>query len=433
MDQWHITNNEGFTSGVNLFPPKIPNNFRGCEIRVASVVLPPFVIQAGNITQNDGSIVYNLHGLAVHYFLLLADKINTTVVFLPPSYGFTRQNALASGMSDILIGAVLLLPVFLSSTFLQVCQHETVRPLSETCRRNIWSVCVVNNGHCLHCNECCVVVYGELAVQVRKGAGNIPNLVTLFLHSLVCYCSEDAEHLEPQMSFSSIRMLLFRQEHVFQAFFFSCLVQPGYGRRFQTVEEVLHSKVFYGHNEFYEVFRDMAGYKEHRWFPSSRRVDCSDMMECLQRTVTDADLCTFSVSPFIQHLSSQMGIHDGTIYLCALEEYTVTTGFISIFRKGSPHLNIFNILTVRVLEAGLLDRYWTELIWNVRLWSEKRVHEDDENMYFVFSLSRISPAFSVLMFGYVFRAVVFLSEIFFKKIRELQKCRMFNRLRVSPL
>jgi hypothetical protein len=449
MDQWHINNNEGFTSSVNLFPLKIPNNFRGCEMRVASVLLPPFVILADNITHSDRSVVYNLHGLAVHYFLLLADKINVTVVFLPPSYGFTEQNALidggalASGMSDILIGAVLLLPMFLSSTFLPTVPYRYVtmklyvpcpKPVAGTERVittyevSVWltmaTVFVVMNvvwwcianwryrsvkelaifqtlSHCF---------YMAWAVTVGVSVPKMPNtwnLRCLFL-LYVCYC--------------------FAMSTVFQAFFFSYLVQPGCGKRFETVDEVLHSNVFYGYNEFYELVMDMAGYKEHRRFPSSRRVDCSDMMQCLQRIVTDADLCTLSASPFIQYLSSQMGIHDGTKYLCALEEYKVTTGFVSVFRNGSPHLNRFNTLTVRVLEAGLLDRYWTELIWNVRLRSENRVDEDDENMYFVFSLSHISPAFSVLMFGYVFSAVVFLSEIFFKKIRELQK----YRPRVSP-
>jgi hypothetical protein len=453
MDQWHINNNEGFTSSVNLFPPKIPKNFRGCEIRVASVVLPPFVMLAGNSTHSDGSIEYNLQGLAVHYFLLLAEKINTTVVFLSPSYGFTEQNALieggalASGMSDILIGAVLLLPVFLSSTFLPTVPYRYVtmklyvpcpKPVAGTERVittyevSVWLTmatvfilmnvvwwCIANwryrslkepatfqtLSHCF---------YTAWAVTVGVSVPKMPNtwnLRCLFL-LYVCYC--------------------FAMSTVFQAFFFSYLVQPGYGKRFETLDEVLHSNVFYGYNELDEIIMDMAGYKEHRRFPSSRRVDCSDMMKCLQRIVTDADLCTLSASPFIQYLSNQMGIHDATKYLCALEEYMVTTGFISVFRNGSPHLNRFNTLTVQVLEAGLLDRYWTELIWNVRLRSEKRIDDDDENMYFVFSLSHISPAFFVLMLGCVFSAVVFLSEIFFKKIRELQKCAMFNRPRVSP-
>jgi hypothetical protein len=437
MDQWHVDNNEGFSSSVNLFPPKIPNNFRGCKIRVGSIVLPPFVILTGNTTHSDGSVVYNLHGLAVHYFLLLADKMNTTVVFLSPSDSFTEENglteggALASGMSDILIGAVLLLPVFLSSTFLPTIPYRYVtmklyvpcpKPVAGTERVittyevSVWLTMAtvfivmnvvwwcIANWRCRSVKElatfqtlshCFCIAW---AVAVGVSAPKMPNtwnLRCLFL-LYVWYC--------------------FAMSTVFQAFFFSYLVQPGYEKRFETVEEVLRSNMFYGYNEFYEFVMDTAGYEEHRRFASSRRVDCSDMMKCLKRIVTDADLCTLSALPFIQYSSSQMGIHDGTKYLCPLEEYMVTTGFVSILRNGSPILNRFNTLTVRVLEAGLLDRYWAELIWNVKLRREMTVDEYDENMYFAFSLSHLSPAYSVLMFGYVFSVLVFLSEIFFKKI-----------------
>jgi hypothetical protein len=454
MDRWHIYNNEGFSYNVNLFPPKIPNNFRGCEIRVGSAILPPFVIPAGNTTHSDGSIVYKLHGLAVHNILLLADKINTTVVFLSPSQGFTEQNAvaeggaLAAGVSDIVIGALLLLPVFQSSTFRPTVPYTYVtiklyvpcpKPVAGTDRVfttyevSVWltmaTVFIVINvvwwcmanwryssvkesatfktlSHCF---------YNAWAVSVGVSVPEMPkncNLRFLFL-LYVCYC--------------------FAMSNVFQAFFISYLVQPGHEKKFETVDEVLHSAMFYGYNELYETGMDMMGYNEHRQFPSSRRLDCSDMMKCLQRIVTDADLCTLSAPPFIQYLSSQMGIHDHTKHLCTLEEDLLTTGFISVLRNGSPFLNRVNALTQRVLEAGLLDRYWAELMWNVKLRSNKRVDEDDQKMYFVFSLSHVSPAFSVLFLGHVFSAIVFLSEIFFKKIRELQRAGLFSGPMASPL
>jgi hypothetical protein len=436
ITQWDINDTEQFSSNVNIFPPKIPDDFGGCEIRVASVILPPFVFLANNTTHSG-----DLHGLAVHYLLLLADKMNTTAVFLSPSHGFTEESilieggALASGMSDILIGALLLLPVFLSSMFLPTVPYSyaTMKlyvPCPEpvagaervvtTYEASVWlsmaSLFVVVNvvWWCIAnwqyrtvkesaafrtLSQCFYITWAvTFGVSVPK-MPNTWNLRYVFL-LYVCYC--------------------FVMSTVFQTFFVSYLVEPGYDKKFETVDEVLRAGLFYGYNEFYEIVMDTAGYKEHRKFPSSRRLDCSDMMKCLQRIVTDADLCTLSAPPFIQYMSSQMGIHDDTKYLCTLDEYMVTTGFISVFRNGSPHLKRFNALTMLVLEAGLLERYWTELLWNVKLRSNNWVDEGDENMYFVFSLSHISPAFSVLVFGYVFSAAVFLSEIFFKKIRELQ-------------
>ena len=45
-----------------------------------------------------------------------------------------------------------------------------------------------------------------------------------------------------------------------------------------------------------------------------------------------------------------------------------------------------------------------------------RIGDDEEDLYFVFSLCHLSPAFCVLGFGYVLSLAVFLAEIFVKWI-----------------
>jgi hypothetical protein len=111
-----------------------------------------------------------------------------------------------------------------------------------------------------------------------------------------------------------------------------------------------------------------------------------------------------------------MGIRDASKYLCTLEENVFTTGFIFLLNNGSPFLNRLNVLTRRCLEGGLLDRYWAQLLWITSLRSKMRFGDGEENMYFVFSLSHLSPAFCVLGFGYVLSSVVFLAEIIVKWI-----------------
>jgi hypothetical protein len=45
-----------------------------------------------------------------------------------------------------------------------------------------------------------------------------------------------------------------------------------------------------------------------------------------------------------------------------------------------------------------------------------RFGDGEEDMYFVFSLSHLSPAFCVLGFGYMLSSAVFFAEIFVKWI-----------------
>jgi hypothetical protein len=109
-----------------------------------------------------------------------------------------------------------------------------------------------------------------------------------------------------------------------------------------------------------------------------------------------------------------MAIRDSSKYLCTFEENLFTTGFVFLLNNGSPFLNRLSVLTRRSLEEGLLDRYWAQLVWITILRSKMTVGDGEEDLYFVFSLSHLSPAFCVLGFGYVLSSVVFLAEIFVK-------------------
>jgi len=111
-----------------------------------------------------------------------------------------------------------------------------------------------------------------------------------------------------------------------------------------------------------------------------------------------------------------MGIADSSNYICTLKENLFTTGFIFLLNNGSPFLNRLNVLTRRSMEGGHLDRYWAQLLWITSLSSKIRFGDCEEDLYFVFSLSHLSPAFCVLGFGYVLSSAVFLAEMFVKWI-----------------
>jgi len=111
-----------------------------------------------------------------------------------------------------------------------------------------------------------------------------------------------------------------------------------------------------------------------------------------------------------------MGIADSSKYICTLEENLFTVGFVFVLNNGSPFLNRLNVMTRRSMEGGHLDRYWAQLIWITSLRSKTRFGDGEEDLYFVFSLSHLSPAFCVLGFGYVLSLAVFLAEIFVELI-----------------
>jgi hypothetical protein len=203
---------------------------------------------------------------------------------------------------------------------------------------------------------------------------------------------------------------------VFQAFFTSYLVEPGYGKKFETFDDLFNSHLVYGYTYGLEFFMSSTSYKEHLRFPSSRREECNDVLECTRRIAKNDQMCTISGPKTSQYIASEMGIRDASKYFCTLQENLFTIGFIFLLNNGSPFLNRLNALTRRSLEGGLLDRYWAQLLWRTNLGSKMRFGDAKKDMYFVFSLSHLSPAFCVLGFGYVLCSVVFLGEISVKWI-----------------
>ena len=107
LDQWPLRNGK-FIHNATLFPLETPENFHGCQIRIASVGMPPYIILTGNSTDSDGNEVYKLGGLAVQNLLLDVDKMNVTIVFRKPLLSLTLDDGLlelgnlAAGMSDVL-------------------------------------------------------------------------------------------------------------------------------------------------------------------------------------------------------------------------------------------------------------------------------------------------------------------------------------------
>jgi hypothetical protein len=112
-----------------------------------------------------------------------------------------------------------------------------------------------------------------------------------------------------------------------------------------------------------------------------------------------------------------------------------TTGFIFVLNNGSPFLNRLNVLTRRSLEGGLLEEYWALLLWVTSLRNKTRSRDVEDDLYFVFSLSHLSPAFCVLGFGYVLSSAVFLAEIFVKwtaKDRTVKRSEVAKRRNCEP-
>jgi hypothetical protein len=428
VDQWVLENNGTFSENTNLYPSKIPNNFQQCVITAASIGFHPFVSLISAEKKEDGNTLYDVRGLAVEYFLLSTRKMNLTVVFLQPSLdisfeaGVSEATKLMAGIADVVVGIVPLMPIVVtgmsepSIPYLSDAVKWFVpcpKPISRVEKfltvfdATVWLTMIIvfiltSTLFWFSAN------YPDRIVEIEsKNFQTIPkcmyNAWSIFIAVSV---QEMPRSWRVRISFLIYVCYCFVISTVFQAFFVSYLVEPGYGEKISTFQELLDSSVNYGFNAIAEFGMRTMEFSDHWQFPPTRRVDCADLKSCLIRMMTERDVATICAPLYAKYLSNEFG-HQ---FPCSLDENFLYGSTVAVFTKGNPLVKQFNRLIRRCVEGGLGERYWAQLNHEALLRSKTKSDKDVSSMYFVFTLSHMVPAFSVLGLGFVCSTVVCIAE-----------------------
>jgi hypothetical protein len=79
-------------------------------------------------------------------------------------------------------------------------------------------------------------------------------------------------------------------------------------------------------------------------------------------------------------------------------------------QKGNPLFRPVNDVILRIMEAGLVDYWWSLIVERLKL-SRNLETEDTPFTYFVFSMSHLYVAFTFLALGYGLSFLVFILEL----------------------
>jgi hypothetical protein len=243
-------------------------------------------------------------------------------------------------------------------------------------------------------------MYSAWSIFIGVSVPEMPRTwkLRIFFLIYVCYC--------------------FAMSTVFQAFFISYLVEPGYGKKFGTFQELLDSSVLYGFNAALETGMLTTEYEDHLRFPVLRRADCTDLKTCIMRMMSDGNVATISAPMYAQYVANEFGYQSEIKFPCSLDENLIHGSVVALFTKGNPLLSQLNTLIRRCLEGGLVERYWAQLNHEALLNSKTKSDQEGSSMYFVFTLSHMGPAFSVLGFGYVCSIIAFLAECLHRRFNK---------------
>jgi hypothetical protein len=407
----------------------------GFSIKVGTVKIDPYVIMTENYTQNDGSTAHKLTGLSVDILQLVCEKMNLTTVFLAPSLNLEENSFLKEisdldeGLSDVLTGAIPLLPIVVTSSFDASIPytHVNVKMLVPCPKAipgtdnlmtifslSVWLTmglvlllttavfwCAGNVPYRTACNQ--THTYQSLShcfsnawsVFMAVSVPQLPTIFTLrfFFILYVCFC--------------------FAISTVFQAFFVSYLVEPKYEKKLETLDELLNSDVVYGNHPIVTYAQDTVSSPELVKFLHHKRLqeDCSDLRKCGERMITKRDMASFIAPVFVTYVARELGTVDVGEIICSFGDVLMSTGVTVLFKKGNVFLDRFNILMRRYLEAGLLESLWTELQHRASLRGGGSFREATTDLFIVFSVSHLMPAFVALIVGTVLSAALFIAEL----------------------
>jgi hypothetical protein len=426
-----LEDNERFSANTDLFPLKIPNNFMGCPITVTTVGYPPFVILAGNYTGKDGETRYNISGYVVEDFLPSAEKMNLTVNFLRPNFISTPSKFLSEvqnifkGLADIAIGVIplnslrhvshLLYPVPYTTVEFRICVPCPTRVhrmdnIMSMFTLPVWLTLVlmiILMGAVFWCSEnitqrplhtttsLSLSIYNAWSILMLVSVSKFPKTwkQRAFFLLYVFYCSAMVT--------------------VFQAFFFSYLVEPSYQKQISTLEDLVDSELIYG-MDFVDMFWTKKLHEHLKTLPDDRVLYCDNTEQCLKRMLIRRDIAMACDPDFAKYIASSVqGEHKGKA-VCYIEDSQFYISGVAVTLKGNPIIERLYSLIRRCFEGGLRGRCWSEIYIRNRFHLQEEGPEDSNDTYFVLTTSHLSAAFGVLILGLFLSFIVFFCEIIFK-------------------
>lgn len=431
VDQWIVTDSGGFLNQVPLFPNKIPANLQACPLRVSTVEDRPFVIR-NNMLGEDTS---EYSGLEIMFLILISQVMNATLVYLPPPLGtsvikrvtiFARLNF---GLCDIVLSTI---PIDLN--LMEIAEATT--PHLQTAFRwlipcpapvprmervlgiftlPVWFslllVLILATAIMWCYSNCHFDFLKQDSPTYKSLSQSLSDVWAVFL-AVSLPKLPDATKL--RVFFLIFVWYSFAINTVFQAFFITFLVEPGYRKQIRTFDELIQSGLMYGYFEATEIFLNISMYHE-RTKIRSPRFYCSEHNECLERLIRHGDITMVSF-PIVADYNALKIIptYKKKNQVCFLDEDVYKMLLAMYMQTGNPLLHRVNTIIRRTIEAGLLDNYWSMMKWRGHVNNVANSTHDvdltDDDQYFALRLSHLNIAFIVLSVGHILSSVIFIAE-----------------------
>jgi hypothetical protein len=439
IDSWIVEDEGHFLEKAPLFPAKIHKNFHGCPLKVSAIDLIPLVMK-DNYTDEDNVIRYKYYGLEAECCKFIMEALNSTPIFMPVSgIGVeSRVQILAdleAGITDVTLGAFPLHALVYPLADPTVSYIDDYMTWYVPCGKPVPRMEKIAEIFTVSVWLMAGVVFALSAVVVwlgvKRAEGSVmkesPRYMTIqnsvqniWAVALGMAASDMPQTTKVRSYFGLFVWICFVMNTLFQTYFRSYLVDPGIKKRIRTLEELYNSDLVYNfhvENDNYLNFSLPSFYSGIKL----RRKACETTEHCLYDLLRSNKFAVIGHSFHTDYCTSIIDKPE----LCTVDVAIYRLSFAMHLAKGSHLVHAFNDVIHRILQAGLIGKWWNDLKMTYKL-SAAYHHSSifpnfadfiqDDNDYFVFSVSHMQLAFYGIGVGGLVGFVILIGEILHYKL-----------------
>jgi hypothetical protein len=448
IDKWMVENSAGFLKDTSLFPNKISGNSMGCTLKVATRVFPPVIVEMPQSSKEKYG------GLELNILRCISEKLNLSVeykvsVSKNESQFEMKTNLIeetAFGETDLSVGGLTISDKFISSADFTVPYVENVIKWYVPCAKHshpwtaILRVFTLGAWVCVFCCPLPMIIFMRyIAIRVSKYQLRESHKYMTFesCFSIIFSIGVGVPVTELPRT-SVLRTFVFvyiccslLMNIVFQSYFTSFLLNPGFEKQISNIEDIIESGIQYGYSRDVEERLKYDANEYEYGIIQGRRIMCEDQCRCLERMLKDLNFACVSNTFCAELLIKSAVPSDTRREVCMLQNEVGRLRSAMYLKRGHPLLSHFNKIIRRLIEVGLVRKWMTDFISNQKLMSvlsslsygkdgfgSKNIVADAiyEEGYFVFSVVHLQASFHILLLGHSLSLIVLIAEIVYRRL-----------------
>jgi hypothetical protein len=429
LDTWIPNEGIGFLQkNATLFHQKIPKKLDGCPLRVQVAHFPPYVIFLKNDTLFEDAP--SVTGFDIDMIRTIAEIMNMSLKLVPlyDTYSWGRltngtwtglRGGLANDRADIALDG------WSNNLEDHLVFQDTERYFTD---RVTWYVPRakpsprwMSIGRVFATNTWAMLffsIFGSATVFWCL-ATTQPHLMEAQKYRNIVKCFSDSWAIllgspVPQMPYITSLRVFFMSwvvyslslNNIFQTFFTTYLIEPGLEHAVSSVGELVDSELDITLSVFLALFFD-----EKLLRNQNRMRVVETPYECLLNVANTSNFATMLSRNYVVSVGKEFVDPRKQFPLSPLSDDVLNNHIVMLLQKGSCLLDVINNITIRLVEAGLPDKFLNNFLQTDRHNYVCKSLEYLDSGYITITLSHLQSAFVLLFLGSGLSLFTFVIEI----------------------